>query len=79
MSTTKNNVIQLFDSKVTSALLNSRNNGGRVACPNWDSFHPQPMYVDGRCIGTLEPRARLEALGYGIQSHSRPDTETRTD
>lgn len=52
-----------------------------IRCPNWDSFHSQPLTVKatGRDLGVLMPRATQEALGYGIQAHSRPQVETRTD
>jgi len=49
-----------------------------IACNNWDSFNPQKLYDgNGKCIGTLQPRATRDQLGCGIQSWSLPKTETR--
>lgn len=51
----------------------------KVECKDWDSFDDQKMYVDGVCIGTLQPRMTQEQLDAtpGIQGWSRPTHETR--
>ncbi len=51
----------------------------RIECAEWDSFKPQPLYVDGVCIGQLMPRMTQAQIAAtpGIQGWSAPETETR--
>ncbi len=57
--------------------MTTQDNTGTVACPNWDSFTPQPLTLDGTAYGVLMPRATQAELDYGIQGWSRPEKETR--
>lgn len=51
-----------------------------IECRNWDSWTRETLRDEnGRNIGSLEPRATLDALGYGIQSWSRPDGDERDE
>ena len=50
-----------------------------IHCENWDSFKPRYLtdIRTGATLGVLMPRATQAQLGPGIQSWSRPATETR--
>jgi hypothetical protein len=73
----KQRMVQTLAAEMHAALATVHK--AKARCHNWDSYDAQPVYHNGKCIGSLVPRMTQEqiAASPGIQGWSAPKFDTR--